>query len=64
MSNLGQGYWEMPASGRHSHKGQRGKRQKNLSHHTCFDFIQFFPLSVAGNLYASNKFKWDIRWPV
>jgi hypothetical protein len=27
----------MPASGRHPHKGHRGKRQK-LSLHTCFEF--------------------------
>jgi len=31
----------MPASGRHSHKGHRGKRQK-LPLHTCFEFHPVF----------------------
>jgi len=50
---FGAGVLGMPASGRHSHKGQRGK-DKNLSLHTCFEFNPGFFLSVLLAIYTSQ----------
>jgi len=44
----------MPASGRHSHKGQRGKRGNSVAPIPASSLIPVFPLRVAANLYASS----------
>ena len=44
------------ASGRHSHKGHRGKRPKNLSLHTCCEFSLVPALRVADQSTNYIKF--------
>jgi hypothetical protein len=44
---FGAGVLEKQKSGRHSHQGHRGKRQINLSLHTCCEFQPVFALSYG-----------------
>jgi len=51
----------MPASGRHSHKGHRGKRQKSVAPYLLRVSAWFLALRVAGQNKEHNKI---FTWPI